>query len=372
MHRIKETTQQIVKHGLRELVRLTASSVPVVGGVAGTVADSALASFAEARVSSYTKRKDAVRSFQQSLCQVASTVFEKTDDKPIVVIIDEIDRCRPTYAVELLEAAKHLFSVNHVVFVLGINREQLAHSICALYGSDFNADVYLRRFIDASIHLPRTDRRSLLNAAITNSGILDWTDGRERAGISDHLRSVHSTLLDILCISDADTRTTVSAVHLLGLVLQSVQVPQRSILSMSVVIALLIAHDAKVYRQLCSGGIADTAVIDAVRGRCRTSDWIKTYQTRSFEADVIRLVKDQSDGQESDSRQRQASEHGALLAHLAGDSAKTEEEKRARDILGYVKERGVQGEGGPSTRISTDFAFAAARFDLLSGSAPFR
>ena len=54
-----------------------------------------------------------------------------------MIVIDELDRCRPSYAVEILEMAKHLFSVDRVVFVLSINRDQLAHSVKVLYGSDF-------------------------------------------------------------------------------------------------------------------------------------------------------------------------------------------------------------------------------------------
>ena len=371
MHRIKETTQEVVKHGVRELVRLTASSVPVVGGVAGTVADSALASFAEARVSSYTKRKDAVRSFQQSLCQVARTVAEKADEKPIVVIIDELDRCRPTYAVEFLEVAKHVFSVNNVVFVLGINRKQLAHSIRALYGHDFDADVYLRRFIDASIHLPESDRRALVNAAIKNSGILDWADRRQAAGRSDHLESVRSTLLNILCISDVDARTTLSSIHLLGLVLQSVPMLHRSVLSMSALATLLIAHDANIYRRLCRGMVSDTEAIEAVQNHCLRTDWINTYETRYFEEYVIRIVKDQFERGEAGARLRRLGEYEAMLATHGDNARTTEEQQRAQDIVGYVERGGAQGEGGPRARISTDFALVAARFDLLSGSAPF-
>jgi KAP family P-loop domain len=72
---------------------------------------------------------------------------------PVVVIIDELDRCRPTYAIEMLERIKHLFSVKDIVFVLGIAREQLQHSIKAVYGSSFNAHGYLHRFIDLDYRL---------------------------------------------------------------------------------------------------------------------------------------------------------------------------------------------------------------------------
>ena len=75
------------------------------------------------------------------------------------MIIDELDRCRPTYAIELLETAKHLFSVDNIVFVLGINIVEMSHSIRALYGSKFDAEGYLRRFIDFDYRLPEATHK---------------------------------------------------------------------------------------------------------------------------------------------------------------------------------------------------------------------
>lgn len=69
-------------------------------------------------------------------------------------MIDELDRCRPSYAVELLEIAKHIFAADRIVFVLAINRDQLAHAVKALYGIEFDAEAYLRRFFDLDFHLP--------------------------------------------------------------------------------------------------------------------------------------------------------------------------------------------------------------------------
>lgn len=53
--------------------------------------------------------------------------------KPLVVIVDELDRCRPTFAIETLERIKHLFNVANIVFVLGIDRGQLESSIRSVY-----------------------------------------------------------------------------------------------------------------------------------------------------------------------------------------------------------------------------------------------
>src|SRR3569832_910746 len=73
---------------------------------------------------------------------------------PIFIYVDELDRCRPTYAIELLENIKHLFGVEGVYFVVATNIGQLSHSVSALYGEKFNAEQYLKRFFDQEYLLP--------------------------------------------------------------------------------------------------------------------------------------------------------------------------------------------------------------------------
>ena len=76
---------------------------------------------------------------------------------PLVVFVDELDRCRPPYALSLLETVRHLFAADGVMVVLAINRTELRHSVESVYGNDFDADWYLRRFSDLHISLPPPD-----------------------------------------------------------------------------------------------------------------------------------------------------------------------------------------------------------------------
>lgn len=72
---------------------------------------------------------------------------------PLVIIIDELDRCRPVFAIELLERIKHLFDVPHLVFVIGMDANQLRKSLKAVYG-DIDTQDYLLKFIDVETTLP--------------------------------------------------------------------------------------------------------------------------------------------------------------------------------------------------------------------------
>ena len=90
---------------------------------------------------------DRIQKFRTELEKLAK-------DEKIVIFIDELDRCRPTYAVEMLEKVKHIFSVNGVVFVLVANSKQLCASLKKVYGGTFNAKEYLQKNIDIPLPMP--------------------------------------------------------------------------------------------------------------------------------------------------------------------------------------------------------------------------
>ena len=87
-------------------------------------------------------------------------LLEESQKQKIVIFVDELERCRPTYAVELLEIIKHLFNVPNVIFILATDRQQLKHTIAKLYGENMDGDGYLRRFIDLELHLPTPNREA--------------------------------------------------------------------------------------------------------------------------------------------------------------------------------------------------------------------
>ena len=125
------------------------------------------------RISQYRKAVELFRGFRRDLRAIASSVSEPRSGRPLIVLIDELDRCRPPYAVELLKVAKHVFASRHVVFALALNRNELEHSVQALYGSGFDAHGYLRRFFDIDYRLPDPERHALIGATLERTGISD-------------------------------------------------------------------------------------------------------------------------------------------------------------------------------------------------------
>jgi len=107
----------------------------------------------EKDINEYSTKKKTVADFKKEL---EIFVKELGTGKPLVFIIDELDRCRPDYAVEVLEQIKHFFSAPGIVFVLSIDKNHLSSSIKGYYGSEsINTDEYLRRFIDLEYSIPK-------------------------------------------------------------------------------------------------------------------------------------------------------------------------------------------------------------------------
>lgn len=122
--------------------------------VAEKLSDATVKAFND-EISEYDKKKNSLEELKKDLSEF---VKENCDNKPLIFIVDELDRCCPNYAVAILEKIKHFFSVDGIVFVLSIDKEQLGNSIRGYYGSDLiEADEYLRRFIDLEYTLPEPE-----------------------------------------------------------------------------------------------------------------------------------------------------------------------------------------------------------------------
>ena len=91
---------------------------------------------------------------EKNLETLKSCMKELAEDKPIILFIDELDRCRPDYAVDMLEVIKHVFDIENVKVVLVTNTKQLCAAINHRYGAEVDAQKYLDKFLKYSFALP--------------------------------------------------------------------------------------------------------------------------------------------------------------------------------------------------------------------------
>jgi hypothetical protein len=105
--------------------------------------------------SNHANRVQAMNEVRGQISALANTMDIICEaELPIVVLVDELDRCRPTYAIEMLEVIKHFFEAKGCVFLVATDTAALEHSIKAVYGASFESEKYLRRFFDRKIALP--------------------------------------------------------------------------------------------------------------------------------------------------------------------------------------------------------------------------
>ncbi|HGE8241519.1 KAP family P-loop NTPase fold protein [Aeromonas sp. 82P] len=110
------------------------------------------------------KKTEAVQLLKHEIQQwVGAIIGKKKKQAPAFILIDELDRCRPSYAVEMLETIKHIFDIQGVVFVLATDTEQLQHAIKVIYGEGFDAQNYLGRFFQRRFTLNRKSRREFIS-----------------------------------------------------------------------------------------------------------------------------------------------------------------------------------------------------------------
>lgn len=118
----------------------------------------------------YEARKSNFQFFRNSLKKFTE---KNSMEKPFVIFVDELDRCKPTYTVKLLERIKHLFSVNNIVFVLAVDKNQLNMAIQCCYGDGIDSEGYLKKLFDYEFVLPEPSRKYFCSDVLNKILILD-------------------------------------------------------------------------------------------------------------------------------------------------------------------------------------------------------
>lgn len=112
----------------------------------------------------YVKFRQSVDMLKHILSEAAKELQNRSENPcaKIVVIIDELDRCRPDFAVQTMEFVKHLFDAGNVVFLFALDMSQLRHSVKSIYGEGMDAEGYLIRFFDYYGKLLEPDIRGFI------------------------------------------------------------------------------------------------------------------------------------------------------------------------------------------------------------------
>ncbi|MCE8509375.1 NTPase [Ruegeria pomeroyi] len=92
----------------------------------------------------------------EQLSALRDALTKETGAQRVVILIDELDRCHPDYAIALLEAMKLVFAHDGFVFCLMINADYLEKLAAHRFGATGEGERYLDKFIDIRLRLPDT------------------------------------------------------------------------------------------------------------------------------------------------------------------------------------------------------------------------
>lgn len=162
-HLISEDARTEVKAGIKlakeALKRIGISLVKNKIGVDLTEALSTVQQYQEAidiekQAQEDSRSFDVFYSFKKAIEQAQEEIRNLAKDRTLVVVVDELDRCLPSYAIKVLERLHHLFvNVNRMAVILAVDKKQLDNMVMETFGQHTNTTDYLRKFIDFELQL---------------------------------------------------------------------------------------------------------------------------------------------------------------------------------------------------------------------------
>lgn len=194
--------------------------------------------------SNHKERYESIQYLKQEIRQWvegAVGLSEGELDYPAFILIDELDRCRPSYAVEMLETIKHIFDIKGVVFVLATDTEQLQHAVKVIYGADFDAHTYLSRFFSRRFSLLAGSKRHFIESNLYNNVLVDYSfDKVWPKGLN--LESLATVLSSISDACQLSLRSTEKLIDRIILVLFNLEKDDVNVVFLSYLLAL---HEMK-------------------------------------------------------------------------------------------------------------------------------
>lgn len=347
---VRKVTSLVAKRSVVAATKaLTAGLLDLDDEVEATV--SALASEAAGDlVELFQKERELLDKFRIEL-RAAIDQLPKAGKKPtLVFFIDELDRCRPTFAIELLERVKHLFDVPNIVFVLSIDKSQLAASTAAVYGQGINAAEYLRRFIDLEFGIPRTKTEAFVEALMVRFE-LDQVFALRQGNLAYEQGHLVTTFVSLANIYDLSLRAIERCMTRLCIVLD--QTPNDHYLD-PMLVALLVVLRVKepdLFERLSRRNASSSDVMERLSSLPGGKTFVDSRGGMFLEANLICADEDQ---------QRQTSRNRELAEQVNGEKTPVEVRQRATTLIE------IQRSIHNSMRGRLELSYSSAKVDMAA------
>lgn len=143
------------------------------------------------------KEFDTLFAFNSTLNSVREQIRNLVEYKTVVIVVDELDRCLPSYAIKILERLHHMFEgIENVLLIVAVDSNQLEQSIREIYGDTVDTERYLKKFISF---------RYKVGVGETQKSIMEKFE--EYFGSFSNYSDIDETLVEFLRLSELDIRT---------------------------------------------------------------------------------------------------------------------------------------------------------------------
>lgn len=189
--KVSDVGARLVGHALELAAPLTSVAAHIIAPGSGSVAGGVVKAGTEA-IKNAANRNRAKRDLESSLAEARDLLLRRKPGRPfsghVVIIVDELDRCRPDYAIRMLERIKHLYSIPGFIFVIATDNTNLRSAVKSVYGPEIDGEKYLRKFFDFEMSLRRPSTEQF-TAALKRQFSLDTILGDEADTLAQRLRN---------------------------------------------------------------------------------------------------------------------------------------------------------------------------------------
>ncbi|HWA36287.1 MAG TPA: P-loop NTPase fold protein [Burkholderiales bacterium] len=329
IEKLKSIGMQVAKRSLPVAAKILTAGVLDLDAFTEKSYAEAIEGMLKEKFGEYEASKQSVEQFRNALENLVERTKSEGKKIPLVFFVDELDRCKPPFAVAVLERLKHMFNVPNVAYVLAIDRRQLEESIKGVYGQGCDASRYLRRFVDMAYHLPEPQPDQYVRYLLASTGLDQALANTTQDAYADkHFIEVFALLSRFFGLRLRDQEQAILLLSVAWRTLKKGDQVNQFVVALLVVVKLA---EPETYLKLKTGLINAPEFIKRLESNPEISKYFRTNYGHGFwayivayfgeEGDINALVADLSNAAKQPSASEETKERSfRMLRILRGGS----------------------------------------------------
>lgn len=283
----KKIGASLVKNVIPTAARIATGGLLNFDNITEDALSSLSGKLAEEQINKYELSKKSIQNFKNELTVFAKELSTQSENEivPIVFFIDELDRCRPIFALEVLEKAKHFFNVTNIIFVLAVDRLQIGHSIKSVYGQGMDVNGYLKRFIDFDYVLPRPKKGKFAKSLFHRFGLDGFFNDRRSSYEMAHEHGQISELFsELFSIFNLSLREQEHCFSQLSLAIRTTQENYKLYPFLLIPLIVLKIKEPTIYKNFIERRTTPDDVLNCIRNKPGGEVFVKDRYGMAIEA----------------------------------------------------------------------------------------